>query len=288
MRYSRTGIVAVLVAAEIFIGGAILWFVRGGHGWSAQASGLHQVSEHGMTFDPIDAGSSPHVSIDDPDSRIVVTPSNDGKVHVSDGWSASGWMFGPPKDVPLNVSRTADGVAISRGSGGFHIGFFISDTERTNVALPPGARLDIRRCAGADVSGLTGAVAVRSVDGAIHLSGIRAQALQVSSSDGDLRFEDVQAPSIDASTNDGSISASDLRVGGGTIRSLDGGIRLALADANVTVHARTQDGSVRFNGNSVHSEDDSAGGDYRVGTGSGSLQVSTSDGSIHIYTNGAI
>lgn len=288
MRYSRTGIVAVLVAAEIFIGGAILWAAGGGHGWSAQASGLRHVSEEGKSFDPIAAGDSPHVLIYDPDSTVVVTASTDGKVHVTDGWSTSGWMFGSSREAPLNVQRTPDGVSITRGNDGFHVGFFITDTERTEVAVPPGARLEIARCGGAHVSGLTGAIAVQSVDGSIHLSGIRADQLQISSNDGDLRLEDVQAPSITAATSDGSISATNLRVGGGTIQSQDGAIRLDLADANLTVHAHTDDGSIRFNGNSVQSEDDSAAADYHVGMGGGSLQVSTSDGSIHINTNGAI
>ena len=288
MRYSRTGIVAVLLAAEVFLGGAILWAFSGGHAWSAQGAGFRHVSEEGKTFAPIDAGNTPHVVIDDPDSRIVITASSDGKVHVTDGWRTAGWLFNEPaKAAPLSVQRTADGVAVRRGGEHFHVGFFIVDTHRTEVALPPGAALEIQRCSGADVSDMNGSIAIQSVDGSIHLASINATQLKVASSDGSLRLENVAAPSIDANTSDGSIKATNLSVGGGTLHTNDGSIRLALANANLTVHAQTNDGSIRFNGNRAH-DGDSGAADYQVGTGGGSLQVSTQDGSIHISTNGAL
>ncbi|HET9096326.1 MAG TPA: DUF4097 family beta strand repeat-containing protein [Candidatus Baltobacteraceae bacterium] len=270
MRYSRTGIVAVLIAAEVFIGGAILWAFTGGHAWSAQGAGFRHVSEKGKTFAPIDAGSAPRVVIDDPDSRVVITPSSDGKVHVTDGWRTAGWLFNEAaKAAPLSVRQSAGGVSIQRSSEHFHVGFFVVDTHRTEVAVPPGTALEIQRCGGADVSGMKGSLAIHSVDGS-------------------LRLEDVAVPSIDASTDDGSIRAANLRVGGGTLHTNDGSIRLGLTDANLTVHAQTSDGGIRFNDVRAQDGDSGAAADYRVGTGGGSLQVSTQDGSIHISTNGAL
>lgn len=270
MRYSRTGIVAVLLAVEVFIGGAILWAFTGGHAWPAQGTGFRYVSEDGKTFAPIAAGDAPHVVIDDPDSRVVVTASNDGKVHVTDGWRTAGWLFNEPaKSVPLSVERTADGVTIRRSSEHFHVGFFVVDTHRTEVALPPAAVLEIARCSGADVSGMNGSLAVHSVDGS-------------------LRLADLAVPSINASTDDGSIRASNLRAGGGSLQSNDGSIRVGLGDSNVTVHAQTNDGSIRFNGTRAPDGDSGAAADYQVGRGGGSLRVSTQDGSIHISTNGAL
>jgi DUF4097 and DUF4098 domain-containing protein YvlB len=76
-----------------------------------------------------------------------------------------------------------------------------------------------------------------------------------------------------------------LRVRNGTAHTADGSITLAFADAgDVTVHARTADGSIRING---MRQDDSSPTDYKLGNGSGSLDVATQDGSIRVTTNGA-
>lgn len=288
MGYSRFGIIAMLLAAEVFVGGAILWAFGGGRGWSMTTRNLHSVSDRGKTYGPIDAGNAPHVVIDDPDSRVVITPSSDGKVHVTDDSRTWGLVWGPSSRPPLSIDRTLDGVSIHRQSGPVRFAIFGMDMEHTEIALPVAAALDIRRCGGADVSGMNGSVAVQSVDGSIHLDSINATSLKIASDDGSLRLQSVQAPSIDASTHDGSIKATDLRVGGGTLHSNDGSIRVALATSNLTVHAQTDDGSIRFNGSRVAQDGDSGTADYQVGTGGGSLQVSTQDGSIHISTNGAL
>lgn len=288
MRYSRAGVVAVLLAAEVFIGAAIVWTLRGGHGWTLQASGLHHISRQGKAYPPIEAGMSPHVVIDDPDSRIVITPSTDGKVHVTDGWRASGWVFGRDRTVPLRISTIPGGVSIQRSGDWFHIGFLVDDSHRTLVALPPHSQLDVRHCGGADASGLTGAVAIHSDDGSISLSGIHATGVNLVSRDGSLRLDDVQAPAIEARTSDGSIRAEKLQVGGGHLRSADGSIRVALLQPNLRIHAHSDDGSIRVDGRRVGDLGDSSASDYRFGTGGGSLKLSTQDGSIHITTNGAL
>lgn len=253
MRYSRTGIVAVLLAAEVFIGGAILWTLTGGRmTWPAQASGLHRVSDQaGKTFAPIDAGSTPHVVIDDPDSRIVITTSADGKVHVTDDARTVGWVWGTPgSHANLSVVKTGDGVSITRGGGQQQVAIVGFDYQHTDVEVPAGAFVDVRRCGGADVTGLAGQVRIHSVDG--------------------------------------SIKGRGLRVTGGEIQTDDGAIRLAFADANVSVHAKTSDGSIHFDGRRAAGDDESAGADLQIGTGGGSLLVSSQDGSIHISTNGAL
>lgn len=287
MRYSRAGIVAVLLAAEVFLGGAILWCIGGTHGWSVQAAGLHRVDEHGRTLAPVDAGNSPHVAIDDPDSKVVITPSTDGKVHVTDAWAGGGWSFGTPQVHALSVRRTADGVSITREGGAFHVVFFGWDSERTEVALPPGSYVDVQRSSGAQISGLSGRVRVHSVDGRIEASDIRAQEFVVASDDGRIVLDNVTAPSIDASTSDGRIYATNLSVDGGRLQTNDGSVYLGLQNSNLTVHARTNDGSIHLNGERIRRNDDSDGAEYRFGTGGGLLEVSTQDGSIHISTNGA-
>jgi hypothetical protein len=267
MRYSRRGIVLVLLAAEVFIGGAILWSLGGGR-WPAGAAAVNNMSELAQ----IDAGQAPHIIVDDPSNRVVITASADGKVHVTDHTHIWGWYLGARSNVPLTVSRIADGVVIRRGDGGTPAGvaFFGVYFKRTDIAVPPNARLEIQRCDGATVDG------------------VQAGDVKIACSDGSLHFSDLQTASIDANTGDGSIKATNLRVGGGTLRTNDGSIRVALADGNLTVRAQTNDGSIRFNGARAEQSGDSGSADYQVGTGGGPLQLSTQDGSIHITTNGAL
>lgn len=268
MRYSRTGIIAVLLAAEVFIGGAIVWAVTGGRGgWGSQITAQNNMAEQTR----IDAGQNPHVVIADANNRIDITASTDGKVHVTDHTHRVGWFLGPHYDAPLSVQRTADGVAIRRGDGQPHsdVAFFGIDFERTDVAVPQGAAIDIQRCDGATISG------------------VQARDVRIDCGDGSLHFDDLQAPSIDAVTADGSIRASDLHVQSGRLQSGDGSIRVGLSDGNLNVRAHTGDGSIRIDGRRVE-PDESGAVQYQIGTGGGSLQVSTQDGSIHISTNGAL
>jgi hypothetical protein len=270
MRYSRFGIVAVLLAVEVFIGGAILWAFGGGRaGWpAAHAESINTMSELAQ----VDAGQAPHVVVDDPDNRVVITASNDGKVHVTDHTHRVGWFLGPHANAKLAVQRTADGVLIRRGDDqpAQSIAFVGIDFQRTEVAVPPNSRLDIQRCGGATVSG------------------VQASGVKIACGDGSVHLSDVQAPTVEAATDDGSIRATNLRISGGSLHTNDGSIRIALADANLTVHARTGDGSIRFNDSRLEQDGDSAAAAYKVGTGDGSLQLSTQDGSIHITTNGAL
>jgi len=288
MRYSRGGVIAVLVAVEIFITGAILWSL-GRHGFTVSAGGPQRLSESGKTFAPIDAGSAPHVVIDDARSGVGITASTDGKVHVTDASHAFGWFVGGASRPALQVSRTADGVLVARAAEQrVRFSIFGFDEQHIDVAVPPAALLEIRRCSGANVNGLTGQVRVHSVDGRITANHIHASALALSSDDGSLRLDDVTAPAIDASTRDGSIRAHALQVGGGTLHTDDGSVRVQLLPSNLTVRAHTADGSIYFNGTkSVASDSDEAAGEFQVGSGGSPLQVSSQDGSIHITTNGA-
>lgn len=288
MRYSRGGIIAVLLAAELFVAGAIIW-VMNGHGFMVHAAGMHRAAAQGKDFAPIDAGASPNVLIDDPNSRIDVGVSADGKVHVTDATVAEGWIWGENKRAPLQVARTGDGVAITRTGGSRLIVMFGYSDNRVEVQVPAGARLDVRRCSAAEISGLNGEVRVHSVDGHITATDVRTQNLTLASDDGRLTLNNVSAAALDASTKDGSIHADNLQTGGGTLQSGDGSITVGFAPGvNLSVHARTGDGRLTFDGRRAQrGDDDASAGDYEVGSGGGSLQVTTQDGSIHITSNGA-
>lgn len=243
MRYSRTGIVAVLLAVEAFIAGGI----------PTQASSLHPEHYHAAESADFDAGSAPHVLVDDSDSRIVVTPSSDGRVHIADQSETVGFVWrSSGKPSRLAIARTADGVSVTRPSGGsLGIAILGYDQARVSISVPPASFIDIKGCDGADLSGL-------------------------------------RADTVSVTCQDGSLHISDLAVRNGTLETADGSIRASLAPSDVTVHAVTGDGSLRFNGRRVRSNDESDGaeGTFQLGSGSGRLEVGTHDGSIRITTTG--
>jgi DUF4097 and DUF4098 domain-containing protein YvlB len=340
---SRSSIVAMLVAVEILIAGMAIYVIGGsgrlGHMHSVfAASGAHRADFVAAAVAPIDAGRSPHIAVDDRDSRIVVATSNDGLVHVKDLTRMEGTFFSDSRSIAqLHVAHTADSVSISRtpsadGWGAhFQIGFF---EERVEIDVPAGAHVDIARSSGADVTGIEGGVAVRSQDGHITLAnlrgtvdahsddgwisatGVHGDTLTMQSADGHLTLRDIAVSSLSARTEDGRITASELAISGGAqpratlqsadgsvsvkgsfaaggayeISSKDGSIQLGLAPgSDLTVDASTADGRIVVDGTTVDRGDsDSTQHTIRLGSGSGSLRVSSSDGSIHITTNGAV
>ena len=311
---SRTGLVAMLVAAEVLIVGIAVAAIGGGRynatgGGPMFASGMHPIDFAAKAIAPVAVGDSPHVAIDDPDSRVEVSPSQDGQVHVKDLTSYRGATFSKSPLAQLTVERTADGVRIARpGSNGIHIEIFGYYDQRIEVDVPVGAHIDIARCSGADITGINGGVAVKSQDGHITLTnlrgtvdafsgdgyieatGVHGDSITLKSNDGHVGLQDVAAATINAHSADGRIYGENVAVGrDGTISTGDGSIVLGLASgADLTVDASTGDGSITVDGDRMQEEDsDSTHHTIRLGNGSGSLHVSSNDGSIHITTNGA-
>lgn len=280
MRYSRTGIIAVLIAVELFVASIIVVSAGGLKTFSAigDARGFANMS---YSLPAVDAGSSPHVVIDDADSRVVVTASTDGKVHVTDTKHVHGWGSAPPR---VRLQRTADGVVIERPAAPGSNMIFGLEFGGTSVEIPAGATLEIRNASGADVSDLTGTVAVRSSDGHISATNVHSADLSLTTGDGHISLTDVDADKLNAVTSDGSIRVSNLRVRNGVLHTSDGSIHIGFAGAgDVTVRARTGDGSIRMNG----IRQDESPAEYTFGNGSGTLDVATQDGSIRVNTNGA-
>jgi hypothetical protein len=306
---SRASVVAMLIAAEVLIVGLAVYTVTGGA--ANFAGGMHHVDFTPVSLSPVEAGESPHVVIDDVRSRVRVAVSSDGLVHVRDLTEMHGAIFSSGKYPQLHVTRTSDGVRIERPSAErLSIGIFGFSTEAIEVSVPPRSYVEIARCAGADVDGVAGGVNVQSQDGHVKLAdlqgtvdarsddgyldatNVQADRLALHSKDGHLALHDVTVGSLVATTQDGRIEASDLRFSGGqpdaTLHTDDGPIKLQLApNANLTIDASTGDGHIVVDGSSSD-RDDSAQRTIRLGAGAGRMTVGTSDGSIHIFTNGAI
>lgn len=293
----------MLLAAEVGIVGMAIYVIGGG---SSFASGMHPVDFTSQPISPIAAGDAPHVFIDDADSRVHVGPSSDGMVHVRDLTQIRGAFFSNAPYPRLTVTRSLDGVRIVRPHAErLSVGIFGFSMQRIEIDAPQGSRVEISRCGGADVDGITGGVSVHSVDGHIALTrlqgsvdaqsddgsisaaNVRGDRLAMSAGDGHLSLNDVSVASLDGTTRDGRISAGALNVSNNaTLQTDDGSVSVRLVpNSNLIVNASTRDGRILVDGNSIDG-DDSAQRTIRVGTGTGHLSVATNDGSIRIYTNG--
>jgi DUF4097 and DUF4098 domain-containing protein YvlB len=302
---SRASVVAMLVAAEILIVGMAVYAV--GRGGASFAAGMHHVDFSAVPIAPIAAGASPHVVVEDAQSRVGVTTSSDDQVHVRDLTQIRGAVFSSAKYPQLEVTRTSDGVRIERPHvGNISVAIFGFSTQAIQVEVPPGSRVEIAKCAGADVSEVAGGVSVHSLDGHVTLTdlqgsvdaqsddgdlratNVRGDRLSMESMDGRLTLEQVDVASLSGTTRDGRIEATDLNVtGDGTLQTDDGSVRTRLVpSANLTIDASTRDGKISVDGDSLD-HGDSGQRTIRLGTGAGHMKLASADGSIHIFTNGA-
>jgi hypothetical protein len=317
MNNSRAGLVAMLVAVQVLIVGFAIYSLRGPGNMANMGnvafahSGLHAVHYQAKPIAPMAVGLAPVVTIDDVDSHVVVTTSNDRFVHVTDETSENGWIWGDHQTHDVQTSRTLDGVRIYRPSGTGTFGFNM-DTQRIEVAVPADSHLVIDRSRGAEVTGLRNDVSVTSQDGRIYLTDVKANNVKAHSDDGRIVAMRVSANVIEFSSNDGRIETSQLEptgiaprvtmhtedgplvIGGTFIASgtyqmstNDGRVELNLAlGSSATVDAATGDGHIVVDGQKIG---DGGGTNHtvRVAAGLSSMNVRTADGSIHISTNGA-
>jgi hypothetical protein len=284
-RGSRFIVVAMLVAAELVIvglglqaigiGGRPAWFARAG------------VAPAGRTVATLAAGAAPRITIDDPDSAIVVSPSHDGLVHVQDATARRGWGFSSSAPWPrVSVVRTPDGVQITRPA--YDFGFARFSREETDLQVPSGAAIEIAHCQTADVAGVQGGVDIRAQDGHIGLRDVGGPSILASTDDGHILATDLRPlgsnPRVVLHSDDGHIDAGGLFPANGNyeITTSDGHINLSLASgSDVSIEASTDDGSVRVDGERNRS------GAIRLSGGSSPMRVRTEDGAVRITTNGA-
>jgi len=317
----------MLLAAEVLIVGMAVYALGGG---ARFANGMHHADFSAAPVEPIAAGETPQIAIDDAASRVKVGVSSDGLVHVTDLTQMRGAIFSNSTYPQLRVTRTADGVQIERSATpDFSVELFGFSTEAIQVDVPSGSHIRIARCSGADVNGITGGVNVQSQDGHVTLSDLRGNVdassddgyltatnvhgdrLALQSNDGHLALADVTVGSLVARTHEGRIEATNLTIAGArpdaTLHSDDGPLRVAGTfgpngsyelstddggvnlrvpqSSDLAIEASTSDGRIDVDGSSL-ARDDSARQAIRLGAGSGTMKLATSDGSIHIYTNG--
>jgi Putative adhesin len=312
---SRTPVFAVLIAAEIAIVGLAAYSIRGAISGNVIAGGGTGADFAAKTFAPIAAGTTPRVTIDDPNSGVTIGVSSDGQVHVKDDTSFSGVSLRSPHGYPqLTVTQDFNGVHISRAayhqSWAMFIGFS-SSRQHFEVQVPANATVVVTACDNAEVSDLKNGATIKALDGRIELTHVEG-AIVAHTDDGHVAADDVTSPSLDLSSDDGWIEAHNFTAAGSApyvrlhsrdghvtanglfpaggkydIGTSDGRVTLALAHgSDVTIDASTNDGSVRVDGVRT-TNGDGAQQSIRVGSGGSAMRVHSDDGSVTITTNAA-
>lgn len=299
---TRSRIIATLFAVEVALFGAIVYFLGGAptHASSVDIGGERVV-------DVLDAGAAPHVVVSDPDSRVILTVSSDGRVHVTDRSSLHGWMLGGPKTIAaVHVVRTTDGVRIERAKYSEHFMIFGNSSERIEIAVPVQSSIEVADSSGTEVTGLQGGMKIHSNDGHIALrdvggpvdaqaddgyieaNSVNAPSVALRSNDGHIELHNITAHSLSAQTNDGRIEFDGTLDPNGTynLHTADGRIRVISADTQaLAIHAYTEDGAIRIDGRRVGDIGDAAKYDA-AGRADGRLTIETQSGSIAINTMG--
>ncbi len=275
----------MLIAAEMLIVGIGIWSMTslGAANWSVP--GVHRVDFVAPAIAPIAAGNAPVVTIDDIDSHVIISDSNDGLVHVADKTVLHGWLVGSDKAQVLTATRTPDGVRIFRPEGHGSIGY---SNGRVLVEVPPQSRVEVIRSDRTDISGSFAYASIHTDDGHISATNLTGNGFDFDSGDGGITISNIaftgNGPHMHLRTADGSVHVSGVFGAPGAygVTTSDGRVEITLlSGSNVTVSGSTDDGSIFING------DRHAGAVAKAGNGDAAMNIHTADGSIHITTNGA-
>jgi DUF4097 and DUF4098 domain-containing protein YvlB len=229
----------MLLAAELVLAGMIVEALHPSAFWA----GWQSRPAFPAMPQPLFAGISPTVEIDDSDGSVSVVASADGNVHASGSGSS--------------ISHIANGVRVTSDS---HI----------EVAVPRGTHLVIEHCDGATITGALSGLDVQSDDGSIVASGLDLRGVNAtlhsdsgsvtvsgrfgpggnydfSSDDGSITVALASGSdaAIDASTNDGNVEIDGQSASGDDAASLTA--RAGSGSSEMRVHA--QDGSIRITTN---------------------------------------
>ena len=309
MRNRRLAIIAGLGVVELWIVGLMLRSVAGGHDagaliTSAQIGSASPAPARDGGARTIETGSAPDVVIDDEGATLTVTALTGASVAVRNR-SEHGWF--DHHEAPLRIEKTSGGVQILRAPGDAGI-MFGSPRRELDVVVPPQARLEVRNAGAMVVSGLRADAVLHSDDGSvrvrdnrgdlrvstdngrIELSDVEASYVEAGSDDGRITFDRVRADRVAVSTDNGRIEVQRSRLRGGKIQTDNGRVTLGLdPHSDVLISAKTESGKISAASPLIvtgSGEEDDAPATIRVGSGSGALDVASSDGSISIRSGG--
>jgi Putative adhesin len=311
---SRSTLIGALVVVELAIVGAAFRALGAGapahprHPFGFGHGGFGAASAATTKLDrTFGTGPAPHVVVDAGEVAVSLEAVPGASVRAVESLRTAGFVGGGVR--PILAEQTPDGVRISAPANG-EVHFMMGELDRSlRITLPPGATVEVQSAARVEARGLRGRLVAHATDGSLHVSDHQGD-LELSTSDGRIELTDVRAGSVRARTGDGRLTlrrvaadhleartgvgrldAADVRLSDGALATGSGRIRLGFSpdsDATVTVHSGEGRidvpsgiaATVTESGEEVHERV------LRLGSGRGSVRVSSGDGSISI-TQGA-
>jgi Putative adhesin len=317
----RSTLIAVLVGVEIALVVSMVNAVRGrGFTWFGPGVPMAQAgtSDTNTPRKPrtyqFPAGPNPAVVVDAAGVDVVLETRAVPQISVVMREQRTGPFFGKAQEITARddggtVHVTSDDVQQT------HV--FGSETLTLHIAAPANTRISVSDAGAITLAGFRAATSLDSRSGAVDVRDFRGDltattsqgrvdvsdadcsTLHVSSSDGRVVLRRVNAAQIDASSSNGRLEGSGLQLRDGTIATSNGRVSLGFTrGTDATVTAGTSNGRVNVSGLEAmpakyvrHGGDDSdddssAAKTVRIGTGSGKLDVHTSNGSIDLNQEG--
>ena len=286
----------MLVAAEIVIVGMALFAI--GHGRASLAAGMHHVDFSAASIAPLAAGADSARR----HRRCRLARARRRLRRLARPRSRS---HGDARrrllqyDAIRNCTSPARRTASASNERACPISRSVSSASArrlSKLTYRAGARLEIARCSGADVDGISGGVSVHSVDGHVTLSrsaGQRRRAKRRRLPQSNERpwrsaRDAVERRSPLARERRGHIALGNDARRAHRSRRLErhprrepyrpptGPMLVSLSpNADLTIDASTRDGHISVDGNSSSSDDDSAQRTVRLGAGTGRMTLNT-------------
>jgi hypothetical protein len=298
---TRYQLVLALIVVELAIVSGMVISIRGdGFARSAPATaamtgsvphliedGPHQIFATGMR---------PGLTVDIGYADLTIVTHDEPQVDVS---VSHGMDLGFMRNKSLITARK-DGANVRIAKFG-DSGFSMGDDRMVTVLVPPDTPVTVINAGVIRATGLRAEASFNSVgNGSITIEDYNAPDLHVSSSNGRIVLHQIVAARLDASSSNGRVEGTDLQVRDGNVESSNGRVTLAFAPGTDTlVTARTSNGRIRLSGIAAAAttakrkssdddddDDDESSQTVRIGSGSGRLDVHSSNGNIDLSQDG--
>ena len=300
----RRRLIFALAFVELAIIGTMITAVTWRSGRSAPAAAMAGESgaNHSRSMkNVVPVGADPHVRIEAGNFALEIVVGKDGEVAFEDLSQHTGVIRTGKRTIELRT--TDDGAALSASeSGSMSLGL---SEHRIRVRVPKATKLEITDCGSASVVDLGGEVHVTANNGGVDLKHLSSTVVEIEASNGTVAAENIKTESLTIHSSNGRVVAQRIAVAGdepkldlnasnsrieftgrlapsGTysMEASNGSVSIGLPrDSDTTVTASASNGSVRADDGIVLHDD----GDNKVatlGSGSGALTVTASNGSI--------
>lgn len=241
-----------------------------------------------------DAGSHPMLTVDIGNADLTILTSKAPQIDVSVSASTAYGAFRAKAPITAREDRETIRIATTERHR-----WSVGDNRMVTVVVPPQTVVTVVNAGDIRANGLRAEASFNSVGaGSVTVEDYDAPALHLASSNGRISMHQIVAARVDATSANGRVEGTALQVRDGSVES-NGPVTLGFAaGADSLVTAATDNGRVSLSGFTAAASaatgrkspqsgaDDVSSQTVRVGTGSGHLDVHSSDGNINLAQEG--